>query len=275
MISQGLARTRHNKSRLARELGISRSNLILKIAKYGLDEARHRERRARRGGGHRLSLAPKSRLLPPGLPSDLRRRAALVPGAGRRRALGGALRRARAATASSGSTSGAVWPRPPPGAALALPRPRPVGRADGRHAHRRRVHLRRSGAADGRTPGGARRCSSATRWACRWRSSSTAATRTASRGWCCCAAATAPRSTPGTTTRCSAAPSPTCATWWSGPPASRARSPPALLKTELAMEFGLRTELNRDAHRPQGLLALPRPPGEDGPGDASCARSTR
>jgi transcriptional regulator with PAS, ATPase and Fis domain len=38
MISQGLARTRHNKSRLARELGISRSNLILKIAKYQLEK---------------------------------------------------------------------------------------------------------------------------------------------------------------------------------------------------------------------------------------------
>jgi two-component system response regulator HupR/HoxA len=36
MISQGLQRTKNNKSRLARELGISRSNLILKIAKYGL-----------------------------------------------------------------------------------------------------------------------------------------------------------------------------------------------------------------------------------------------
>ncbi|MFZ5468451.1 MAG: sigma 54-interacting transcriptional regulator [Myxococcota bacterium] len=38
MIQQGLARTRNNKSRLARELGISRSNLILKIAKYGLEK---------------------------------------------------------------------------------------------------------------------------------------------------------------------------------------------------------------------------------------------
>ena len=38
MIGQGLSRTRHNKSRLARELGISRSNLILKIAKYGLEK---------------------------------------------------------------------------------------------------------------------------------------------------------------------------------------------------------------------------------------------
>ncbi|QSQ26856.1 sigma 54-interacting transcriptional regulator [Pyxidicoccus parkwayensis] len=38
MIQQGLLRTRYNKSRLARELGISRSNLILKIARYGLDK---------------------------------------------------------------------------------------------------------------------------------------------------------------------------------------------------------------------------------------------
>ncbi|MBI3183822.1 MAG: sigma 54-interacting transcriptional regulator [Myxococcales bacterium] len=38
MIQQGLARTRNNKSRLARELGISRSNLILKIARYGLEK---------------------------------------------------------------------------------------------------------------------------------------------------------------------------------------------------------------------------------------------
>jgi len=38
MISRGLQRTHHNKSRLARELGISRSNLILKIARFGLDK---------------------------------------------------------------------------------------------------------------------------------------------------------------------------------------------------------------------------------------------
>ncbi|WP_426751857.1 sigma 54-interacting transcriptional regulator [Myxococcus sp. Y35] len=38
MIQQGLMRTRYNKSRLARELGISRSNLILKISRYGLDK---------------------------------------------------------------------------------------------------------------------------------------------------------------------------------------------------------------------------------------------
>jgi transcriptional regulator with PAS, ATPase and Fis domain len=37
MIQRGLMRTQYNKSRLARELGISRSNLILKISKYGLD----------------------------------------------------------------------------------------------------------------------------------------------------------------------------------------------------------------------------------------------
>lgn len=39
MIQQGLDRTRNNKSRLARELGISRSNLLLKIAKYGFGAA--------------------------------------------------------------------------------------------------------------------------------------------------------------------------------------------------------------------------------------------
>ena len=37
LISKGLERTKGNKSRLARELGISRSNLILKIQKYGLE----------------------------------------------------------------------------------------------------------------------------------------------------------------------------------------------------------------------------------------------
>jgi transcriptional regulator with PAS, ATPase and Fis domain len=38
MIAQGLSRTRGNKSRLSRELGISRSNLILKIQKYELEK---------------------------------------------------------------------------------------------------------------------------------------------------------------------------------------------------------------------------------------------
>ncbi|HEY3449878.1 MAG TPA: sigma 54-interacting transcriptional regulator [Myxococcales bacterium] len=37
MISLGLTRTKGNKSQLARDLGISRSNLILKIEKYGLE----------------------------------------------------------------------------------------------------------------------------------------------------------------------------------------------------------------------------------------------
>ena len=38
MIQQGLVRTRFNKSRLARQLGISRSNLLAKIEKYGLEK---------------------------------------------------------------------------------------------------------------------------------------------------------------------------------------------------------------------------------------------
>jgi two-component system response regulator HupR/HoxA len=37
MISQGLIRTHWNKSQLAKDLGISRSNLIQKCAYYGLD----------------------------------------------------------------------------------------------------------------------------------------------------------------------------------------------------------------------------------------------
>ncbi len=38
LLTQGLNRTRGNKSKLSRELGISRSNLILKIQKYGLEK---------------------------------------------------------------------------------------------------------------------------------------------------------------------------------------------------------------------------------------------
>jgi transcriptional regulator with PAS, ATPase and Fis domain len=38
-IREGLRRTGFNKSRLARDLGISRSNLILKIARYGLEQS--------------------------------------------------------------------------------------------------------------------------------------------------------------------------------------------------------------------------------------------
>ena len=37
MIRQGLVRTHWNKSQLAKELGISRSNLIMKVERYGLD----------------------------------------------------------------------------------------------------------------------------------------------------------------------------------------------------------------------------------------------
>jgi DNA-binding NtrC family response regulator len=37
IIQEGLIRTRGNKSHLARQLGISRSNLLKKLAKYGLD----------------------------------------------------------------------------------------------------------------------------------------------------------------------------------------------------------------------------------------------
>ena len=38
MIEEGLERTRWNKSRLARELGISRAGLIMKVEKYGLEK---------------------------------------------------------------------------------------------------------------------------------------------------------------------------------------------------------------------------------------------
>ena len=38
LIHEGLVRTRWNKSLLARQLGISRSNLLAKVEKYGLDK---------------------------------------------------------------------------------------------------------------------------------------------------------------------------------------------------------------------------------------------
>ncbi len=38
MIREGLRRTGWNKSRLAKELGISRAGLIMKVEKYGLDK---------------------------------------------------------------------------------------------------------------------------------------------------------------------------------------------------------------------------------------------
>ncbi len=40
MIKEGLRRTNYNKSRLAKELGISRAGLIMKVEKYGLDKRR-------------------------------------------------------------------------------------------------------------------------------------------------------------------------------------------------------------------------------------------
>jgi hypothetical protein len=38
MIKEGLKRTNWNKSRLAKELGISRAGLIMKVEKYALDK---------------------------------------------------------------------------------------------------------------------------------------------------------------------------------------------------------------------------------------------
>jgi transcriptional regulator with PAS, ATPase and Fis domain len=38
MIKDGLRRTGWNKSKLAKELGISRAGLIMKVEKYGLDK---------------------------------------------------------------------------------------------------------------------------------------------------------------------------------------------------------------------------------------------
>jgi DNA-binding NtrC family response regulator len=46
MIKEGLKRTKWNKSRLAKELGISRAGLIMKVDKYGLDK-----RKIARAGG--------------------------------------------------------------------------------------------------------------------------------------------------------------------------------------------------------------------------------
>ena len=39
-IAEGLTRTNGNKTRLAKELGISRANLIMKVQKYNLERAR-------------------------------------------------------------------------------------------------------------------------------------------------------------------------------------------------------------------------------------------
>ena len=50
LIQEGLIRTRWNKSQLARELGISRSNLLAKLARYGLDDSGGRGQGS--GSGH-------------------------------------------------------------------------------------------------------------------------------------------------------------------------------------------------------------------------------
>ncbi|HLA00219.1 MAG TPA: sigma-54 dependent transcriptional regulator, partial [Thermodesulfovibrionales bacterium] len=44
IIREGLERTNWNKSKLARELGISRKNLILKVVKYGLEKGEKRKK---------------------------------------------------------------------------------------------------------------------------------------------------------------------------------------------------------------------------------------
>lgn len=51
MIKEGLRRTNWNKSRLAKELGISRAGLIMKVEKYGLDKRRIPRAGAAVGGG--------------------------------------------------------------------------------------------------------------------------------------------------------------------------------------------------------------------------------
>lgn len=51
MIREGLKRTNWNKSRLAKELGISRAGLIMKVEKYGLDKRKLMKAAAAAGGG--------------------------------------------------------------------------------------------------------------------------------------------------------------------------------------------------------------------------------
>ncbi len=53
MIREGLRRTNWNKSRLAKELGISRAGLIMKVDKYGLDK--RKMAKAAAGGGQKSS----------------------------------------------------------------------------------------------------------------------------------------------------------------------------------------------------------------------------
>lgn len=51
MIKEGLRRTKWNKSKLAKELGISRAGLIMKVEKYGLDKRKLAAARDGEGGG--------------------------------------------------------------------------------------------------------------------------------------------------------------------------------------------------------------------------------
>ena len=44
VIREGLERTNWNKSKLSRDLGISRKNLILKVLKYGLEKSDKKRR---------------------------------------------------------------------------------------------------------------------------------------------------------------------------------------------------------------------------------------
>jgi hypothetical protein len=56
MIKEGLKRTNWNKSRLAKELGISRAGLIMKVEKYGLDKRRAFAQAQAAGNGARTPV---------------------------------------------------------------------------------------------------------------------------------------------------------------------------------------------------------------------------
>jgi two-component system, NtrC family, response regulator HupR/HoxA len=57
MIREGLRRTKWNKSRLAKELGISRAGLIMKVEKYSLDKRRVLAELAKQKGGEALDFS--------------------------------------------------------------------------------------------------------------------------------------------------------------------------------------------------------------------------
>ena len=54
-LDPGLRRTGWNKSKLAKELGISRAGLIMKVEKYGLDKRRILAASGNAGGGAKTS----------------------------------------------------------------------------------------------------------------------------------------------------------------------------------------------------------------------------